>query len=286
MLKRSVKQKPGNTTNDAGADGGTATKTDQTKTVYFYKDGDPKFTGVKVAINPRKYRSFETLLDEVSKKIPTGLGGVRSIYTPKGRTNIRSLNQLSDHGRYVCSSGLKAKGLDVSKVPAAPVWQVSGTAKLNEISRSKPHANGYLKTEPLSGMEVGKVKNATSNDSIPHLKGGKKPIPPIDKKQLSKTSTRESSKSASQNGPAVTSPPNPSMTSNVPKKLTVVRNGDPLTKHRLLLNKKTAQTYEQLLSDLGGMFGEPIKKLYTVDGKKVGGFNLSSYTFKKLRKGV
>lgn len=66
-----------------------------TKTCFFYKDEDYRFPGVKIALNPRKYKKFDTLCLELSRKIP-GLGfGVRSITTPTGRTRISNLDALT-----------------------------------------------------------------------------------------------------------------------------------------------------------------------------------------------
>ncbi|KAK3579121.1 hypothetical protein CHS0354_022141 [Potamilus streckersoni] len=56
-----------------------------------------------------------------------------------------------------------------------------------------------------------------------------------------------------------------------PKKLHVMRNGDPTDKHIFLLNRRTAQTFEQILDDLSGMFGFAVQKLYTIDGKQITG---------------
>ncbi|XP_059163011.1 lipoxygenase homology domain-containing protein 1-like [Physella acuta] len=54
-----------------------------------------------------------------------------------------------------------------------------------------------------------------------------------------------------------------------PKKLTVLKNGDPTVRHVVLINRRTAQTFEQILSDLSGMFGLAVRKLYTMEGKAI-----------------
>lgn len=65
-----------------------------------------------------------------------------------------------------------------------------------------------------------------------------------------------------------------------PKKLTVLKNGDPAVRHVVLINRRTAQTFEQILSDLSGMFGLAVRKLYTMEGKAVSWFYLYSLLFK------
>jgi hypothetical protein len=65
-------------------------------------------------------------------------------------------------------------------------------------------------------------------------------------------------------GPHFDSLPNRS-----PKKVKVFRNGDPGENHVLLLNRRTAQSFEHVLDDLSGMFSFQCAKLYTQDGKPV-----------------
>ena len=55
-----------------------------------------------------------------------------------------------------------------------------------------------------------------------------------------------------------------------PKKITVLKNGEPTIHHVVLINRRTAQQFEQILSDISGMFSIAVRKLYTVEGRKVG----------------
>ena len=54
-----------------------------------------------------------------------------------------------------------------------------------------------------------------------------------------------------------------------PKKITVLRNGDPTHRHILLINRRTAQTFDQILSDLSEMFQNAVRRLHTMEGRKV-----------------
>lgn len=54
-----------------------------------------------------------------------------------------------------------------------------------------------------------------------------------------------------------------------PKKITVLKNGDPTYRHVVLLNRRTAQQYEQVLHDLSEMFKFAVRKLCTTEGKRV-----------------
>ncbi|XP_069830365.1 retinitis pigmentosa 1-like 1 protein [Dendropsophus ebraccatus] len=72
------------------------------KKITFFKSGDPQFSGVKMAINRRSFKSFSALMDDLSNKVPLPFG-VRTITTPRGTHNISKLEQLQDGGRYICS---------------------------------------------------------------------------------------------------------------------------------------------------------------------------------------
>lgn len=69
---------------------------------------------------------------------------------------------------------------------------------------------------------------------------------------------------------------------SLPKKITVLRNGDPKQQHILLINRRTAQNFDQIMSDLSDMFGSAIHTLYTMEGRRVSetlslfSFNLKS----------
>lgn len=54
-----------------------------------------------------------------------------------------------------------------------------------------------------------------------------------------------------------------------PKKTVVMKNGDPDKKHTLLLNRRTAQTFEQVLKTLSDLFQFAVRKLYTIEGRPV-----------------
>ncbi|XP_061166198.1 lipoxygenase homology domain-containing protein 1-like [Saccostrea echinata] len=196
-----------------------------TKTCYFFKDEDYRFPGVKIALNPRKYKKFDTLCLELSRKIP-GLGfGVRSVTTPTGHTRISNLDALTHEGKYICSSSrVHVRGLDMSRVGGREVWHFarppSGRRLLNQILR-----------------EDGEFRE-------PRFKKSKKPY------DMATVYNR-----------------------NQPKKITVLKNGDPTYRHVLLLNRRTAQQFEQVLYDLSEMFKFAVRKLCTTEGKRIGGLN-------------
>ncbi|KAK3092113.1 hypothetical protein FSP39_025311 [Pinctada imbricata] len=201
----------------------TNTAGNETKTCYFFKDHDHSFPGVKVAINPRRYKKFDTLLQELSKKIP-GLGfGVRTVATPDGKDRISNLDGLTHDGNYICtSSRLIVRGLDISRVAPREVWRLARPPSGRRIY------NNMLR-EDFNYTESKVLKRTVKQRS----------------NQMYRAYVR-----------------------NEPKKVTVLKNSDPTQKHLLLLNRRTGQQFEQVLSDLSGMFGFRIEKLYTTEGRK------------------
>lgn len=87
--------------------------------VCFYKSGDPQFSGLPVVINNRTFKTFEALLDSLSKRVPLPFG-VRTITTPRGQTAVRSLDQLHHGHSYICSDKRTVKPIDLEQARRKP----------------------------------------------------------------------------------------------------------------------------------------------------------------------
>nr|XP_043891967.1 oxygen-regulated protein 1 [Solea senegalensis] len=85
------------------------------KRVCFYKSGDYKFSGHRMVISARTFKSFDALLDALSKKVPLPFG-VRTITTPRGTHLVKGLDDLQDGGAYVCSDQRRVKPLNLNEV--------------------------------------------------------------------------------------------------------------------------------------------------------------------------
>ncbi|XP_014707575.2 retinitis pigmentosa 1-like 1 protein [Equus asinus] len=72
------------------------------KKITFLKRGDPRFAGVRLAVHQRNFKSFGSLMDELSQRVPLSFG-VRSVTTPRGLHGLSALEQLEDGGCYLCS---------------------------------------------------------------------------------------------------------------------------------------------------------------------------------------
>lgn len=89
------------------------------KKISFYKSGDPQFGGVRVVVNPRSFKTFDALLDNLSRKVPLPFG-VRNISTPRGRHSITRLEELEDGESYLCSHVRKVQPVDLDKARQRP----------------------------------------------------------------------------------------------------------------------------------------------------------------------
>uniref|UniRef100_A0A3B4EX14 Doublecortin domain-containing protein n=1 Tax=Pundamilia nyererei TaxID=303518 RepID=A0A3B4EX14_9CICH len=83
------------------------------KRVCFYKSGDPQFNGLRLVINNRTFKTFDALLDSLSKKVPLPFG-VRNITTPRGIHAVKSLDELKDGKSYICSDSRKVKPINLA----------------------------------------------------------------------------------------------------------------------------------------------------------------------------
>ncbi|KAF7706208.1 hypothetical protein HF521_019462 [Silurus meridionalis] len=87
--------------------------------VCFYKSGDTQFSGLQVIINNRTFKTFEALLDSLSKRVPLPFG-VRTITTPSGHTSVSSLDQLHHGHSYICSDKRTVKPIDLEQARRKP----------------------------------------------------------------------------------------------------------------------------------------------------------------------
>ncbi|XDB57174.1 hypothetical protein ABFV05_010790 [Capra hircus] len=115
------------------------------KRISFYKSGDPQFGGVRVVLNPRSFKTFDALLDNLSGKVPLPFG-VRNISTPRGRHSITRLEELEDGQSYLCSHGRKVQPVDLDKARRRPRPWLSSRALSTHVQRGPaPAAPGMLR---------------------------------------------------------------------------------------------------------------------------------------------
>ncbi|XP_023264760.1 oxygen-regulated protein 1-like [Seriola lalandi dorsalis] len=188
------------------------------KRVCFYKSGDYKFSGHRMVINARTFKTFEALLDALSKKVPLPFG-VRTITTPRGTHLVRGLDDLQDGGSYVCSDRKRVKPLNLVEVNRRQVpWNTT-----------RPLSAGRRKRQGSQFVQFGR-----RNEVRP-----------------AKVTERAAVRT--------------------PKRLVVIKNRDPTVKRTIVLQKRTAPTFDSLLDYLSQILQFPVLKLYSTDGRRVDG---------------
>ncbi|XP_075684221.1 oxygen-regulated protein 1 [Rhinoderma darwinii] len=110
-----------------------------TKRLCFYKSGDPRFSGIKMVVSNRSFKTFDALLDSLSKKVPLPFG-VRNITTPRGIHRITALEELEDGKSYICSHQRKIKPINLERASKKPLlWQstrpISARRRVVQLAR-------------------------------------------------------------------------------------------------------------------------------------------------------
>ncbi|XP_076807722.1 lipoxygenase homology domain-containing protein 1-like isoform X3 [Clavelina lepadiformis] len=181
------------------------------KNVSFYKSGDVQMQPFKVAITRRNFRTFDSLLEALSDRIPLPFG-VRTISTPNAIHRIHRLEEFEEGKSYVCSDKGTVKPLNLKATQhARPPWFIS-----------KP------KTRTRA---VAQLVRRPDDESL------RSPL------RLQQT--------------------------KIPKKIFIVKNGEPTFRHSILLNRRTPQGFENILEDIGDIFRMRVQKLFTADGRKI-----------------
>ncbi|XP_030838662.1 uncharacterized protein LOC105447429 isoform X2 [Strongylocentrotus purpuratus] len=213
-----------------GQGGDAKARASKAKVITFYKN-DTNFSGLRLAVTKRRYPSFDALLQELTSKVSLPFAA-RNVFTPGGVHDVKEITDLEDGRSYVVSDK-KKKPLNIDKVSKPRVWRNTKQLKL-AAAQPLNYGNGSIKSYGSSSV------------SPPHTNGyangaaGGEPLGNIQQR-----------------------------VPNTPKKIIVMINGDPQTKHMMLLNRRTAQSFEDVLADISETFKVPIKRLCTADGKKV-----------------
>ncbi|XP_045853380.1 retinitis pigmentosa 1-like 1 protein [Meles meles] len=171
------------------------------KKITFLKRGDPRFAGVRLAVDQRAFKSFGALMDELSQRMPLSFG-VRSVTTPRGLHGLSALEQLEDGGCYLCSDKKPPK------TPSRPGWS---QWRSPSIQQSRDFESRCEAPGPSSSCK----------------------------------------------GP------------KAPRKIMLVKNGDPRFQQTLVLSYRNTRNMTAFLSKASDLLHFPVKQVYTTSGKKV-----------------
>ncbi|XP_032812475.2 neuronal migration protein doublecortin-like isoform X1 [Petromyzon marinus] len=240
------------------------------KKVRFYRNGDKYYKGIVYAISPDRFRSFEALLADLTRTLSDNVNlpqGVRAVFTIDGQHKITSLDELLEGESYVCATNEAFRRLDYTK-NVNPNWSVNVKAVVG-IGSSSSIGSGLSSLSGgiggiggIGGMGAGGVGGVGAASA--GLGAGAATaalLAPIGRAPSSLASgahtpeTREAKEFIR------------------PKLVTVIRAGvRPRKAVRVLLNKKTAHSFEQVLADITDavkLDTGAVKRLYTLDGKQI-----------------
>lgn len=177
----------------------------------FFRNGDRFDRGLVYALSSEKVRTFEALLEDLTRIMVDLPMGVRFIFSGDGREKVSQLEQLCEGCVYVCSSTDHFVRLSYGRQdPPRPHWT------LGRSTRGIPGTPPPTATSPLPSSHHGFVR---------------------------------------------------------PKLITVIRNGvRPRKAVRVLLNHKTARSFEQVLDDVTRVINldsGAVRKVFTLTGKPV-----------------
>ncbi|XP_070546440.1 LOW QUALITY PROTEIN: serine/threonine-protein kinase DCLK1-like [Ptychodera flava] len=243
--------------------------------ITFYRNGDRYYPGKKIRITPHRYLTFNDLLGDLTKSISLPYG-VRRIYTPTTGRTITDVEDLQDGQSYVCASFERFRKMKYGSHPK-PSWRpiigkkhtydsylYGGYTAFGPKYRA-PLSYSY----PLTGRfaaAYGQNRPVPSTFGIGHggpgsygLTGGRPGIGGID--------TRPTANTHSDTSPVK------------PRIVRVVKGDDsrPRKVVSLLMNKRSVQSFEQLVSDISEALGCPkyknsrMRKLFTLKGRELQG---------------
>ncbi|KAK9498719.1 hypothetical protein O3M35_003292 [Rhynocoris fuscipes] len=116
-------------------------KSRKAKRIRFLCNGDRFSKGVIMAITPERYRSFDSLLNELTRALANNVNlstGVRVLYTMDGR-KISSLEELEDGKNYVCSGlGETFKRIDYSGSLLSTAPKIKPARSFSRLSTYNP----------------------------------------------------------------------------------------------------------------------------------------------------
>ncbi|XP_071942894.1 serine/threonine-protein kinase DCLK3-like isoform X2 [Antedon mediterranea] len=255
--------------------------------IFFYRNGDRYFKGKQLYITPHRYLSFDELLVDLTKSVSLPYG-VRKVYTQDGMA-ITDIEDLKDGGTYVCASFERFKKLKYGKhnTPgfAVPrhyqqtnhnIWKYSYEVRPqyeNHLYNTYPPngssqhfgavRGGFVypshgKYAAAYGKKGGTFGQGHSGPGSFQYSGGR---PGASVKPFSKPGVIHSD-----------------MSPVKPRIVKIVKNGDrPRKTVSLLLNKRSVQSFEDLVLDISDALGLPkykstkIRKLYTLKGREIRG---------------
>lgn len=123
------------------------------KRVRFFRNGDRFYTGSTIPVSGERYRSFDSLTEDLTRLLEDSVtltGAIRTIYTLDGK-KVDKLEDLEDGKCYVCSCNNEGfKKIDYNTTNTSIVAATKNTNRLSRLIRPvSPITNGSNGTTPL-----------------------------------------------------------------------------------------------------------------------------------------
>lgn len=233
--------------------------------VRFFVNGDRYFKGKKLYITPHRYFNFNDLLNDLTGKLPSNLSlpyGVRQIFTPVSGRRVTEIEDLSDGENYVCAGFEGFKTIKYGKAELEP-WSVG-------LRKTRPHNHEFGETESNFGANQGAYGRTRGMYGSNAFHPGRFFHGTQPHRRWAGTFGH-----ANKN----TYLPNADNIPLKPKVVTIVRNGHkPRNNVKILLNRRSVQSFEQLMADISEAFGpkyknNKVKKLFSIRGREVQGIS-------------
>ncbi|CAF2603494.1 unnamed protein product [Rotaria sp. Silwood2] len=247
--------------------------------ITLYRNGDRYFPGKQIAIAPQNYTKLRQLLQELSSTIDLPYG-VRRLFTPQNGSEITDINSLKDGASYICASFEPFQKLEyvtnyvpymtfhveqlrqplhdyhssnrvnvrhLPSIPLSKVGAINGPAIPSNAGTNRFHTNNIL-LQSFSSTASNSIQQQQQQHKRLNFRQNKYNLEPLHSK---------------------------------PRTITIVKQGNekPHKTITILLNKRTGQTLDQLLSDISEAFGhqkhrtDKIKRLYNLRGRQINGIN-------------
>ncbi|XP_076437219.1 serine/threonine-protein kinase DCLK3-like [Babylonia areolata] len=243
--------------------------------VRFFVNGDRFFKGKKLSITPQRYYNFNDLLNDLTGKLPSSLNlpyGVRQIFTPTRGRRVSDIEDLQDGETYVCAGFEGFKVIKYGRTELEP-WSVGKHVKLSHLQEDAASSEGSYGGYKYRGYAANSFHpgrfyraNATQGTGAAVAQSNRK-WPGT----FGNTNTQQQRNPAGLLGGPTEAVP------LKPRVITIVRNGPrPRINVKILLNRRSIQSFEQLMSDISEAFGAKwrnnrVQRLYSVRGKEVVG---------------
>jgi len=223
--------------------------------VRFYRNGDKFHQGIVYAVSSARFRTFDSLLMDLTKKLSDNSGslpkGVRFVFSSDGKNKITSLDDLQEGASYVCSSFDSYKRVDYGN-KVTPEWCTNVRAASSTSMNINIGKNQAYRTFQMNEHEM---RSCTSHEqlhrSLSRL-SQQGNCTPNHQQRLSQNFDRDIIR---------------------PRLVTIIRNGiKPRKSVRVLLNKKTCHSLEQVFNDITQeikLDSGAVRKVFMLSGKQV-----------------